>query len=125
MKAVPFSSEPDNVWTITDDIGDIEDGIVVAQVRVMDGDPPQIAGLFASAPDLLAEIAMLKAQVQRMREMLKQLEWCDIGTTFSARNRGDIKVHRCPICNHSREYWSWRHSDDCELAALLKETADA
>ena len=79
-----------------------------------------------SHADLLAENAALKAQAQRMREMLKLLEWCDVDhTAYAVTPDGNMSLHRCPICNHSREYFAGKHAGNCELAALLKEAADA
>ena len=79
------------------------------------------AQVCSTYPDLLTENAALKAQIQRMREMLKLLEWSDIGFAFSASHGRDIPVHRCPICNHAREYGN-RHAYNCDLGILLKET---
>ena len=83
--------------------------------------PDQIpGGVPQSEP---TEIAALKMQNQRMREMLKLLEWCDVDhTAYAVTSGGNMSLHRCPICNHSREYFAGKHAGNCRLAALLKET---
>ena len=69
---------------------------------------------------LLAESAVLKEQAQRMREMLKRLEWLETHKCFVANLGADVMIHRCPICKRPREYGPG-HTDNCRLAALLKE----
>ena len=114
MKAVHFSSEPDNVWTIT---GNKEDGtsIVVARVRVVNGDPSAIAEAFAATSSVLAENILFRARDLKMREMLKQMEWLEFPTL--PPNRGSM--WECAVCdafNQDKE-----HDPDCPLAALLEE----
>lgn len=62
------------------------------------------------------EIAALKMQNQRMREMLKELEWI----MFPSMALGGPPYWGCEICDaYGRDKI---HKPDCKLAALLKET---
>ena len=66
------------------------------------------------------EIRGLVALVKKQHEMLMRLEWSDVGKAFSAAYGGDITVHRCPVCNRSREHYGGQHAEDCKLAALIR-----
>jgi hypothetical protein len=60
------------------------------------------------------ENAALQAEVQRLREMLKELEWVADGPMISY----------CLKCGGTKSISAAKHKPDCELAALLAEGKD-
>lgn len=57
----------------------------------------------------LDSLSAKDAEIERLRGMLKRLEW----------SRG--LTGECPCCRSARVDTLDRHADNCELAALLKE----
>ena len=71
--------------------------------------------------DLESVLAAEQAKNSRLVKMLKQLQWSDTSFVFSVSHGKEILVHRCPVCNYSKEYYNWKHSEHCALGNLLKE----
>lgn len=59
-----------------------------------------------------AELAALTAERDKLRSMLKQVEW----VLKSVIGDYDTASHECPKCHSDQP----NHAPDCELAALLK-----
>lgn len=57
-----------------------------------------------------SEIAKLREENQKLRDMLKRLEWC-----YESESYSDL----CPVCFELKHKG---HAPNCELAQLLEET---